>query len=354
MLGKTSQTFPFIDFVQSNFNKDEHFFVLLGVDTKDKDRIQNDRYIISISKEEKSVFKLLKKIVVLILLFLRNRKIILHSLFSKQLVGFLFINPWFLKKCNWVIWGGDLYSYQKPKITMKQKIYEYMRAFCIKRFGGIVSLTPGDYKLAKKWYNTNAKEYFGMYINPIKKEYLDNIKTKEKKEVYIQIGNSATESNNHIEAINLLKKYKYENIKIFVPLSYGDKDYALKVKKYGEEIFGEKFNAMMDFLKPKEYSEYLGNIDILVFNHNRQQGLGNIYALVYLGKKIFIRRDISSWSFFEDTLDIKLANTLDIDKINFESFVANNDAIHNKKRAEETFYNDNYISGLWEKIFKGE
>lgn len=335
----------YIEFLERNFNIKNHSFIFSRGVSEKEIPILHRKYIFKIKFF--NLFFLVK-------VMKKNQKIILHSIFNSRIIIFLLFNPWFLKKCNWVIWGGDLYSYQKPKITIKQKLYEFMRAFCIKRFGGIVFLTEGDYQLAKEWYNTNAKEYFGMYINPVKKEYLDDIKIKEKKEIYIQIGNSADSSNNHTEIIDLLKKYKNENIKIFAPLSYGDKDYAFEVKKYGEEIFGDKFIAMMDFMKPEEYSEYLGSIDVLVFNHKRQQGLGNIYALVYLGKKIFIRSDISSWSFFEDTLDIKLADTLDIDKMKFENLMSNNYAVHNKKRAEDTFYSDKYISSLWEKVFKGE
>ena len=38
-----------------------------------------------------------------------SRKIILHGLFDFRLIICLFFMPWLLKKCYWVIWGGDLY-----------------------------------------------------------------------------------------------------------------------------------------------------------------------------------------------------------------------------------------------------
>ena len=44
----------------------------------------------------------------------------------------------------------------------------------------------------------------------------------EKQIINILIGNSATETNNHIEVLDLLSKFKNEDIKIYVPLSYGD------------------------------------------------------------------------------------------------------------------------------------
>jgi hypothetical protein len=347
MLGKTSQTFPFIDFVQSNFNKDEHFFVLLGVDTKDKDRIQNDRYIISISKEEKSVFKLLKKIVVLILLFLRNRKIILHSLFSKQLVGFLFINPWFLKKCNWVIWGGDLYFYQKPKITIKQKVYEFMRAFCIKKFNGLITYIRGDYELAKKWYRIKGKYYeCFMYPSNLYKE-IDFFNNKNRDEkIYIQIGNSADPSNNHKEIIEKIRKYRNENIEIICPLSYGNKEYAEEIKKLGESIFGNKFIALMDFIPFEEYINILGKIDIAIFNHKRQQAMGNTITLLGLGKKVYLRNDVTQWKLFYD-LGIKVYS---VEDFNIKK-IDNEIRLKNKEIVKKYFSEENLIKQL-RKIFK--
>ena len=62
--------------------------------------------------------------------------------------------------------------------------------------------------------------------------------------IKILLGNSATESNQHKEAFELLEKYKNKNIKIYVPLSYGPEKYADEIEQLGMHIFGEKFIPM--------------------------------------------------------------------------------------------------------------
>ena len=36
-----------------------------------------------------------------------------------------------------------------------------------------------------------------------------------------------------------------------------------------------------------------------MFNHNRQQAMGNTITLLGLGKKVYMRRGVAQWSFFE-------------------------------------------------------
>ena len=45
----------------------------------------------------------------------------------------------------------------------------------------------------------------------------------------------------------------------------------------------------------ERYIELLSDIDIAVFNHNRQQGLGNTTTLLGLGKKVYLRSDTTTW-----------------------------------------------------------
>ena len=37
-----------------------------------------------------------------------------------------------------------------------------------------------------------------------------------------------------------------------------------------------------------QYLEFLGKIDIAIFNHRRQQGFGNAITLLGLGKKVYL------------------------------------------------------------------
>lgn len=338
-------TVPFINFVNKNFDKQEHLFFLDGFTEGYKGNDLEYEYNVKDIKREKIIF--LKAVY-------SAEKIILHSLFiSNKLLLYLLLNIKLSKKCSWVIWGGDLYSY-RIQSTLKSKILELIKTILVKRFQYIITLSKNDYKLAKKWYGVKGEYKQGIYINPISFDYLKNIKlnnTKDRDTVNIQIGNSADPSNLHFEAIDILEKFKEEDIKIYAPLSYGNSEYAIKVKEYGESIFKDKFIAMINFLDKEKYGKFLSKIDIAVFNNNRQQALGNIRALAYLGSKIYIRNDTTMWNdFISDGYKINEMN--DLKNENFEEFIQkNNNTIDlNSNLAEDTF-NQNRIAKKWEDIF---
>lgn len=284
-------TEPYIEFIDKNFDINQHIFFIVG----------NSEYYIN--KNRKNVFMSdgISSIPFIISKMNSSDKIIIHGLFNRNIVLLLFSQPWLLKKCNWVIWGGDLYCYRNPKKKIRSKLYEWIRKFIIKNISGIITHVKGDYELAKLWYKTKAKYYYSfMYPSNLYKQYnLQNIK-KDKSKLYIQIGNSADPTNNHIEVFHKLEKYKNKNIEIICPLSYGNREYRDKVITEGRKIFGNKFNPIVNFMPFSKYLELLAKIDIAIFNHNRQQALGNITTLLGLGKTVYIRDDIVTWNFCKE------------------------------------------------------
>lgn len=252
------------------------------------------------------------------------------------------------------MWGADLYGYRKRKYdSLFKKIYYKIEDHVKGNVGQISYLAEGDYNLAKEYFNVKGKATRAIYINPVSLKNLNSIKKNYKKNevTSIQIGNSADPENNHIEILDELIKFKDENIQIYAPLSYGNKEYALKVKKYGEKLFGEKFIAMLDFFNAQKYAEYLSGIDILLFNHKRQQGLGNIFSLAYLEKKIYLRSDISSWSYLKDDLKLQVFDINNLKTESFESFKLNNSK-GNKLKIKNTVYSEEYIKKIWLENFK--
>ena len=232
----------------------------------------------------------------------RSKKIILHSLFiNPNILLILFLQPWLLKKCYWVVWGGDLYKYREPKKTLRQKGFEYVRRKLIQNMHGICTLVNGDYELVKKWYNTKGKHYKVIVINEEKNEWVNTIaesdvhQKKDGDTITLLLGNSASKANNHIDSLKILSKFKNEKIKIICPLSYGDRKYAEEIIRYGKSIFGEKFIPLTNFMPIEEYIKFLNTIDIGIFNNNRQQGLGNINSLLALGKKVYLRNDTTMY-----------------------------------------------------------
>ncbi|PKG75872.1 hypothetical protein CXF86_04735 [Shewanella sp. GutCb] len=287
---------PFIKLIRTEFSGTGQFFYTYG---------NFDKYPYIDGEDSKHVFRkggklkyLFDKYSPLLIKMYKAEKIILHGLSDFSLVILLAFNPWLLKKCHWCIWGADLYFHKTSQKSVRKSIQEIFRGFVIKRIGFLVSYLEGDVDLARKWYGAK-----GIYKECLL--YLSNVYTslpqaaEKNVTINIQIGNSAEVSNNHIEVLEALRKYKDENIKIFVPLSYGDNKHASEVISKGRDWFGEKFVPLNDFMSFDKYLEFLGSIEIAIFNHRRQQAMGNTITLLGLGKTVYIREDTSQWELFK-------------------------------------------------------
>jgi hypothetical protein len=270
----------------------------------------------------------------------KAKKIIIHGLSSGQLLIFLTLNPWLLSRCYWVIWGGDLYYKNFRPKNLKSNLFELMRKFIISRTGHFITHIKGDYELAQNWYSASGKwfECF-MYPSNLYKESPSISLPHEG--INIILGNSADPSNNHVEVLNKLKCHVEENIKIYCPLSYGNQSYAQEIADYGISHFGDKFIPLRDFMQLEKYSELLAEMDIAIFNHNRQQAMGNITTLLGMGKKVYIRREITTWKFLEyQKIKAFDANDIDISVLSADISEAN------KKNVAEYFSKSNLTSQL--------
>ena len=338
-------TAGYINFINDNFNAEENIFFLYGnVDEYNEDHIKNKTNVRNIEDAKKEF----------LITAYTCKRILIHSLsVSNKLLLFLGLQKSMLKKCNWIIWGADLYEYRIPKKTYKEKRRESLRRKVIRNIGAVSTLVKNDYTILKEWYDTDAIHYDARYVDSEKDSYLQKIRntvTKDSEEVNIIVGNSATKSNRHIEVLNLLSRFKDENIKIYCPLSYGDLEYSKSIQESGNELFGDKFIPLTEFMDMKEYMDFLNKMDVGIFNNDRQQGLGNICALIYLGKKVYLRENTS----MKDEMRELMVKTFDIDdirnqKIEMLSYISEKDRENNYKMIKP-IYDTEDSKKLWKRI----
>lgn len=307
---------PFIEFIKDNFDFNDHLFLLTNSNSENE-LINHSNVKLS----SKGKLSKVKHYALVIKKMKQADKIILHSLFDIKIVQILFFSPWLLKKCYWVMWGGDLYSYQLGKRNKSWYKNEFFRRPVIKNMGHLVTYIKGDVDLASKWYGAKG-EYHEclMYLSNTYKTL--DVPNTQSDEINIQIGNSADPSNNHIEIFDKLLPFKDKNIRIYAPLSYGDKAYAKEVVSKGKDLFGDKFIALTNFMPFEQYLKFLGSIDIAIFNHKRQQAMGNTITLLGLGKTVFIRSDTTQWQFFKDK-NIKVYDSIKLDSIDKKEHLDN-------------------------------
>lgn len=316
---------PFIEFVRKSFNFSEHEFLLTsGMAEKELRSLPN------VHLAKKSTLGTLKHYWYAVIKINQADKVILHGLFDPKVVAILFFMPWVLKKCYWVMWGGDLYIYQLDERNFKEKIYEFFRGSIIKNMGHLVTYIKGDVDLARKWYRADGQYHECiMYPSNVYKDL--DVPEKMGVTLNIQVGNSADTSNNHIEVLEKLRIYKDDNILIYVPLSYGNRQYAEKVIQKGRLLFGKKFIPLTDFIPFDEYIEFLGSIDIAIFNHKRQQAMGNTITLIGLGKIVYMRSDTTQWQFFKDiNIEVKsILGPLSLINLDQDVVIKNTNSIKN-------------------------
>lgn len=344
-LFRTSQfTKDFILFINRYFKSENHIFWVYGenfFDYSDKSMIQftNVTYIpeISILLNKESINKRLHEFDL----------IFYHGLFDENIVNFFGENRHLVKKLCLYFWGGD----KKPAACWRESSKENYR-YLIHNAAKIITIIDEDYKGISDEYAPQGKHYTVVYGENYNYGEINFEDIVYGKVINIQIGNSAAKSNNHIRVFKELEKFQKENIRIWVPLSYGNKEYAKEVIDFGRNMFDSKFEALEEFMPEVQYNELLKTMDIGIFDIERQQALGNIISLLQSGSKVFLRKDTMLARYFEDECRCKVFYIEDIAQMGFKEFIqyTKEEALENSKKMDE-FYDVNDIVEVWNKIF---
>lgn len=171
-----------------------------------------------------------------------------------------------------------------------------------------------------------------------------------KAETVIQIGNSATESNNHADALFLLSKFKTNAIKLVLPMAYGNAKYSSFVKKYGAVFFKNKIEYVENFVPRADYITKLKETDVCIMFHNRQQAFGNCIPLLMLGKKLFLKKENSLFVFFQ-SIGVTVFDANEIGTMSFEELckpLMENEINQNKKILQGLFSEEKRLNYLRE------
>jgi len=339
----SNYTRTFYAFIQKNFRSCEHDFLIYG-------SISNDS--VFMGKEFHKITSFRKDSKRLRFIFSRADKIIFHGMFSESLNIFLFTHRNILKKAVWMIWGADIYP-KNYSGKLKYFIFEkVIRTSVVRSFHAISALVPQDYEKLKEIYNTKTPYIQAFYPNPVDFEMFSDYKVQSYKNQALTVlcGNSADPANNHFQMFDMLGRFRNENIKIICPLSYGgSKDYIQKTIEYGRTVFDDKIEFLQKFMPAAEYAKVLAKCDIAVMNHSIQEALGNIIALLYLGKKVFIRSQTTSFRFF-NSMGVQISSA---DEISFMSFKNFSSVLHDSQNSSliYSFFSESNCIQMWKNLF---
>lgn len=339
----------FIELINKNFDVTEHSFLILSLkkDSKflaDYQSFKNCELVFSkhLYWHNKGKFEL-------------SEQIIVHQLNKPALMAsLLLLYPAAFKKMVWVLWGGDVYINAIEQRNFKDRLLEELRCVVIKKVPIMVSYLKGDYEHVVKSYNTKAQYFKADYPSFITERQVKQLQIESKigSSTLIVVGNSADPSNEHIDVYHLLEKYKNENIKVVSLLSYGgSKAYIDMVKCEGESIFGDKYHPIESYMNFDEYLSFMSDSDICIFNHKRQQGLGNLKVFFALQKKVFISQTTSPYEYFQ-SIGLAVNSTESLLDCSFSEFVSQSESTSKKNRdIMLNEINEKNIVSDWQQVF---
>jgi hypothetical protein len=303
--------------------------------------------------------------------------IFLHSLYfhPRHLFG---INP--AIKVVWISWGYDVYSdrrlldehkllrihFYKPLTqkyvenyaridliksfkTLKHNIFfNYYYKLFARRADYIANELSFEYELMKRINNLSAKYIYFQYLF----KETPHIITGNN----ILLGNSLDTSNNHLDAIQLLKNIDLKGRKIILPLSYPNRPnksmYIQLLRKNLETIQDVSPEILENYMPMEEYHRIISSCAYAIFGHIRQQALGNIIQLLYNGCKIFLYKESIVYQALTEKNFILFSLDDDLNYASLNTPLTEDEREHNKALYVKNYNYENFIAGLDKELRK--
>lgn len=244
--------------------------------------------------------------------------IYLHSLFCLNDLSLIKQIP--LKyKVVWLSWGYDTYSNGYPLIKtelyapitkkfINKTLYSKLKSLkelmsykilhksehisALKRIDFYSGVFPYEYYLIKQSLSDfkaiPIDFYYGSKDFFIKEFICKDYKKEQMK--HIIIGNSAAETNNHLDVLCKLKELPPKNWdQCIIPLSYsGTNSYKNEIEEKGKNIFGNNLLSLRTYLPINEYLNLISKCKTAIYFHNRQQASDNIFMQLNFGARVFM------------------------------------------------------------------
>lgn len=160
-------------------------------------------------------------------------------------------------------------------------------------FGPII---PNEFDLVKNAHAFGNLKQVGFTFGDL--DYLFSAYSPTKQKSQLLVNNSATYAGNHLDVLATLKKLRVPH-KIILPLNYGDQEYRKYLLDYCAQHFTDQVECLTQFLPRETYFNKVTQCEFVVMGHLRQQAMGNIYALLYSGSKLFLYADNPVYAFLQ-------------------------------------------------------
>lgn len=262
------------------------------------------------------------------------------------------ITKQFILKCrpaSSLVWSIKKYNFARVIFyRLKGKRDPYREIFkAIDRINFFSTYIREDFDYFSKYYHKNNLGFLESSFSTID-QYLagnNNLRVDEFATSVI-IGNSNTLESNYLDVIGKIQEKRDQINKIYCVLSYGkNNDHKKQVISEGEKQLGDKFQPLTDFMPREQYLEMLQSCSAGIFFHYRQQAMGNIIALLYLGSRVYLSERNPAYNFFLRNGIVVNSFENDFDRY-LNTKLSYEDAENNRKKLDLIFSKEKVISDL--------
>ncbi|WP_310588132.1 TDP-N-acetylfucosamine:lipid II N-acetylfucosaminyltransferase [Lacihabitans sp. LS3-19] len=169
-----------------------------------------------------------------------------------------------------------------------------------KKIDYFISYIHEDFEIFSKYYKNKMQFVYAPFLTL--NQYLGNISDPNLNlnTGNILVGNSASLESNYFEVLDKLKDHKGLFTKAFFVLNYGyaTTSFKNKFQKEVQNILGLQGESVLEFMDLTNYMNFLKTCNTAVFLHYRQQAMGNIISLIYLGARVYLSKNNPILNFF--------------------------------------------------------
>jgi hypothetical protein len=301
--------------------------------------------------------------------------LIIHSAFYRGMWRSLLLRPRVLKNIAVIFWGGDLLKYGDQlkrtafvqfKAALKQgfrqpgvreyaigvflRVNRILKAvlaslidplimrIVLPRLGAICTGTPGEFRMLTEWYGP-CENYVPFVFHTNVSDLRPSPEAKTGNVLRVLLGNSGALSNDHLEVLPWLARFKAEGIQVICPLGYPPPSpYTQNLIETGKTLLGDRFIPLLEVLPKTEYSALLESIDVFILNAKRQQGAYCVFSSLLSGKKVYLSTVSPMYQMMVDW-GIKVFDVRDIESASFDDFASfpREDAMMNHEISQQHF-----------------
>ena len=307
------------------FNVEETLFVTTSQDIYE---LNKARVNIEIAKYSAKDFRIVKYYAK------RCDRLIVHG-FTNPLQA-LVLNKKMCSRIVWRSWGHDVFEFKESRSI--KGVLKRIASGCYKKKVNRFHIISGSdfvdrYDLALHFNNKKIWQLeYPIFFNKSRSNILFNVKSEKSDAIQVLLGHSGIQNDNHISILKELKKFEDKKLHVNLVLSYGDDNYVASVIDYVKKTWREdKVSIITKKMSAQDYYSFLKSMDIAILDGKKSYALGNIEALLFFKKTIYLNDEGTLARAFK-SFSVPFKKTSDLPLLSFDSFV------------EKTHYRENLDS----------